>query len=181
MCFSFGAIPVTASQDATTLPIILGMAWVRASNSLGSPVQMSSLRDGDFNLQTALHPPKQDYTGRRLLTSICDPFPLPIPAPEVWGNSSPDGMTDWNMFDYEMNTSQEDVVLSQIDFSAPLGIQYTRRTMAGFNGAKSGISGGVSVKVGGSGHFARMARRSTCRGPATWPTVPMATSASSRA
>ncbi|WP_256572208.1 hypothetical protein [Myxococcus guangdongensis] len=154
MCFSFGTIPVTASQDATTLPIILGMAWVRSSNSPGSPVQMSSLRYGDFNLQTALHPPKQDYTGRRLLTSICDPFPLPIPAPEVWGNSSPDGMADWNMFDYEMNTSQEDVVLNQIDFSATLGIQYSRRTMGGFNGAKSGISGGVSVKVGGSGHFA---------------------------
>ncbi|MCP3097812.1 hypothetical protein LZ198_02870 [Myxococcus sp. K15C18031901] len=154
MNFSFGAIPVTSAQNATTLPIILGMAWVRSSSSPGSPIQMSSLKYGDFTLQTALHPPKQEYTGRRLLTSICDPFPMPIPAPEVWGNSSPDGMADWNMFDYEMNTTQEDVVLNQIDFSATLGIQYSTRTMGGFNGVKDGVSAGVSVKVGGSGHFA---------------------------
>ncbi|RKH81537.1 hypothetical protein D7Y21_30095 [Corallococcus sp. AB045] len=158
MFFSVGAIPEASSQDATTLPIILGMVWVReASSSIGSPIQMSSLKYGDFKMQTALHPPKQENAGKRLLTSVCDPFPMPIPAPEVWGNSSPDGMADWNMFDYEMNTTQEDVVLNEINFSATLGFQTSSRataSVAAFDGLKAGGSFGLSVKAGGSGRFA---------------------------
>lgn len=66
-------------------------------------------------------------------------------------------MADWNMFDYEMNTTQEDVVLDEINFSASLGVQYsTKETVAlgAFGGLKEGVSAGLSVKAGGSGHFA---------------------------
>ncbi|NOK20012.1 hypothetical protein, partial [Corallococcus carmarthensis] len=157
MCFSVGVIPESTGQDTSTLPIILGMAWVRSEYSVGSPIQMSSLKYGDFKLQSALHPPKQENSGKRLLTTICDPFPMPVPAPEVWGNASPDGMADWNMFDYEMNTTQEDVVLNEINVSASLGIQYSsKETVAAgaFEGYKAGVSWGISARAGGSGHIA---------------------------
>ncbi|TSC34350.1 hypothetical protein [Corallococcus sp. Z5C101001] len=157
MCFSIGAIPESTSQDTSTLPIILGMAWVRSEYSVGSPIQMSSLKYGDFKLQTALHPPKQENMGGRLLTSICDPFPMPLPAPEVWGNASPDGMADWNMFDYEMDTTQEDVVLDEINIAASLGVQYSSKETASveaFDGLKAGASFGLSVKAGVSGRIA---------------------------
>ncbi|QSQ17643.1 hypothetical protein [Myxococcus landrumensis] len=160
MCFSFGNTPESSSQGTTLLPIILGFAWVRlASSSVGSPIQMTSLKYGDFKVQTALHPPKQENAGKRLLTSICDPFPMPVPAPEVWDNTSPDGMADWNMFDYEMNTTQEDVVLNDINFSASLGFQYTTKATAAagvdmFAGFQAGVSWGITVKAGASGHFA---------------------------
>ncbi|MBJ6759153.1 hypothetical protein JGU66_00170 [Myxococcaceae bacterium JPH2] len=154
MCFSMGITPQAKAQNSTTLPIILGMAWVRSSSSPGSPIQMSSLQYGDFVLQTALHPPKQQNTGSRLLTAVCDPFPMPLPASEVWGNASPDGMADWNMFDYEMNTTQEDVVLNEINFSGSIGAQVSVEAQAGIGGTKSGGRAGGSVKVGASGHFA---------------------------
>ncbi|MBU8897782.1 hypothetical protein KRR26_19380 [Corallococcus sp. M34] len=154
MTFSVGINPQSTGQDTTTLPIILGMAWVRNSSSMGSPVQMSSLKYGDFILQTALHPPKQQNSGSRLLTAVCDPFPMPLPAQEVWGNASPDGMADWNMFDYEMNTTQEDVVLNEINFSGSVGVQFSVEAKAGALGVQKGGRGGGSVKVGASGRFA---------------------------
>ncbi|NVJ19711.1 hypothetical protein HUW62_00485 [Myxococcus sp. AM011] len=157
MCFSVGLVPETSSEDSATLPIILGLAWVRCSNSPGSPIQMSSLKYGDFKLQTMLHPPTQQNAGKRVLTAICDPFPMPLPAPEVWGNASPDGMADWNLFDYEMNTTQEDIVLNEIKLSASLGIQYSSRDTAAtgpFGGYKTGVAWGITAKAGASGRFA---------------------------
>ncbi|XXF77757.1 hypothetical protein P2318_32615 [Myxococcaceae bacterium GXIMD 01537] len=153
--FSVGSVPQATSQDESTFPLILGLAWVRSEYSSGSPIQMSSLKYGDFKVQYATHPPKPENDGKRLVTTVCDPFPMPIPAQEVWGNSSPDGMADWNVFDYEMNTTQEDVVLDAINFSASIGYQHTEKDATGDGPAPymAGISWGVTVKVGGSGRF----------------------------
>lgn len=86
--------PVT---KPASYPLTLTLCWIGSDCKpyIGGASYASA------QMQKRVTLPSTDADAKKCyVTSVCDPFPIPQPSPQLWDNSTPDGMADWLLFEY---------------------------------------------------------------------------------
>lgn len=140
--------PTIPGDQPLRHPVVMSLFWIRASGRTDSPVLTASLHYADAQVSQKVSEPLSSadasWGSKRYVTTVCDPFPMPQPSPTLWGNSTPDGMADWLMFEYALLDGHTHTHV--VDMTWKLGLTF--EVEAEYGTEDAGVRLGMKAKGG---------------------------------
>lgn len=139
------------ARDRTAVPsqypVLCTAFWITSTaTTANSTAQLVTAHYADAMVDQKVYPPppQDDYNKKLFVGTVCDPFPIPQPSKSLWGNSTPDGMADWLLFEYAFLNGQSHLQVVNNEWKVGLTI----------SGEKAWAGLYVGGSLGGGAQFA---------------------------